>query len=120
MKGKSLAITLLLLIFLGQGIAANVIPCQMDMTSQVMSTNDKSDDVIDPLGYDMGTTDLGFMEKINCELDCNCPMATCLSVFVTSTSNLSSTEPASLKINVSASTETIQTLSSLYRPPITR
>ena len=103
MMNKSLLIPVLLLIFLGQSIAASAIPCQMDMAP-----------TIDHSTHDMAP------DSTNCSLDCKCPMASCVSVVITSIDNLALAQQPSMKFLLLASQQTTQSLTSLYRPPITR
>jgi len=112
MKDKSLLITLLLLIFLGQTVSASVIPCQMDMTSHNMTQ--QIDDSIDHSAHNMPA------EAANCELDCQCPMASCVSVLITSVDSSSPEQQPSMKFLMLTSQHITQRLTSLYRPPITR
>ena len=116
MMNKSLLIIVLLLIFIGQSIAASAIPCQMDMmtpniTQQIGNTLDGQ--TIDHSGHNMAP------ETTNCQLDCQCPMATCVSVVITSINSLVLTQQPSMKFLLLESQQTTQSLTSLYRPPIT-
>ena len=107
MMNKSLLIPVLLLIFLGQSIAASAIPCQMDMTTTI-------DNTIDHSAHNMAA------DSTNCGLDCKCPMASCVSVVITSSDSLALAQQPSMKFLLLASQQTTQSLTSLYRPPITR
>lgn len=111
MKNKSLLIPVFLLIFLGQSIAASAIPCQMDMTTTIDQSIDQT---IDHSTHNMAP------DSINCGLDCKCPMASCVSVVITSIDSLVLAQQPSMKFLLLASQHTTQSLTSLYRPPITR
>jgi hypothetical protein len=114
MMNKALLIPVLLLIFLGQSIAASAIPCQMDMTTTLEQTIDQSiDNTIDHSAHNMTP------DSIDCGLDCNCPMASCVSVVITSIDGLVLAQQPSMKFLLLASQQTTQSLTSLYRPPIT-
>ena len=110
MMNKALLIPVLLLIFLGQSIAASAIPCQMDMTTTLEQSIDQT---IDHSAHNMTP------DSIDCGLDCNCPMASCVSVVITSIDNLVLAQQPSKKFLLLASQQTTQSLTSLYRPPIT-
>ena len=109
MNYKSLLIPVLLLIFVGQSIAASATPCQMDMTP----TMDSIDKGIDHSNHNIAP------DATDCGLDCDCPMASCVSVVITSIDNLVVTQQPSKKFLLLSSQQTTQSLTSLYRPPIT-
>ena len=111
MKSKLLIILLTLLVFVGQAVAATAIPCSMasDMQSQ--------SDYVDHTGHDMDQQD---STKIDCGLDCNCPMATCLSVIATSHPELDLEDNISQKFDAPAVLSLAQSQDFRYRPPINR
>ncbi|MFT5452825.1 MAG: hypothetical protein ACI9N9_002323 [Enterobacterales bacterium] len=119
MNNKSLLIPVFLLIFLGQSIAASAIPCQMDMTTTIdqaisQTIDHNIDHNIDHSAHNMA------QDTTNCGLDCDCPMASCVSVVITSIDNLVVTQQPPIKFLLLSSQHTTQSLTSLYRPPITR
>jgi hypothetical protein len=111
MMKKSLLIPVLLLIFLGQSLAASAVPCQMDMTT--LNVTQQMGEGIDHSSHNMAP------DSSDCGLDCNCPMASCVSVVMTSIDSLVLAQQPSKKFLLLASQQTTQSLTSLYRPPIT-
>ena len=110
MRSKLLIVIFTILVFIGQSVAATAIPCSMtnDMQSQ--------SDMVDHSGHDMDQD----ISSGDCGLDCNCPMATCLSVVVASNLDLEVEGNLSQKVSSSTVLSVTQTSTFLYRPPITR
>ena len=108
---------LMLLAFVGQGVAAAIIPCQMDM----QTSSDVMD--LDHTGHNLKMNALDQnvdSSEIDCTLNCNCPMATCLSALIPTSLVLNPEPVPTLKFSSTITKSIEQGPNSLYRPPITR
>jgi hypothetical protein len=101
LKSKSLMVILMLLVFVGQASASTVMPCEMNALTSMDDMSDMSSSEMDC-----------------CDQDCSCPMGSCVSAVFINTPVLIEPELISPKINQSPTRVLMQTLTSLYRPPI--
>ena len=114
MNSKLLITTLMLLAFIGQTVAVAAVPCFMNQTTLQMSPSDSST---------MTDHSMHQVEKdadAECHSDCSCPMATCLSVLISSDTVVNSTVNVKQSFDVPTSLDIVSSTNSLYRPPITR
>ncbi|NQZ07863.1 MAG: hypothetical protein HRT35_11940 [Algicola sp.] len=107
LKIKSLMVVLMLLVFVGQATASAVMPCEMDAQTSIGSMM---------MDHDMSDMASGDMNC--CDQDCSCPMGSCVSAVFINTPVLIEPELNSQKIVQYSTQGLIQTLTSLYRPPI--
>ncbi len=113
MKAKVLVTMLTLLIFVGQSLVAAAIPCQMDQMDMSVAKIASVEVDHSKMNHDQTT-------MTECSLDCNCPMATCLSVIITNSLANNSENTHSEKIAQPIVLASNQSSTSLYRPPINR
>ncbi len=106
---KSLMVVLMLLVFVGQASAFTVVPCEMNGQASMMSG------MSHPI-HDM--SDMASSDMDCCDQECSCPMGSCVSAVLFNTPVLIEPELISQKIIQSPTRVLMQTLTSLYRPPI--
>ena len=117
MNSKLFITTLMLLSLIAQTVAVSAIPCSMTQSEMSMDQHDSSPMTDHSMHQAQAETNL----DSECHSDCNCPMASCLSVFITSdVITTYSTVNIEQSFDVNTSLAIVSPSKSLYRPPITR
>ena len=119
MNIKLIITTFMLLAFIGQTVVVAAVPCSMNSTMNMADSSTMSDHSMHQNQSDLESGSKSD-PKSECLSDCSCPMATCLSVLISSDSILSSTVNVKQSFDVTTSLAIINPIKSLYRPPITR
>lgn len=122
-KGKILMVALTLLVFVGQATASTVSACQVDVQkltgSMAMEVTAQATTILnnDVVMYDAASKS---DESGCCDQDYSCPMGGCASAALSTTSYCDGVVASSQKISQPLLLATGLSLSSVYRPPISR
>ena len=123
-QGKIVITLFMLLTFIGQALAYNVVPCTMHDPAPQMSADfsvsfDEAVSLQTGHKQNMASHSHESMAQENCENTCCCPMGSCVSLALTSVeSNIDELLFGSHKINQRKNLMLSRYPASLYRPPI--
>lgn len=122
-KQNILIVMLTLLVFAGQAVASAVNTCQKDIETgdrgyQTQLANEHSAHATLHKTQASDKEEISTENCVCCDLDCYCPMGSCVSIAMSTLYNGGETLKLSKKIERLPSLVISQTIPSLFRPPI--